>query len=88
MEIDFSSEEEDDVEEHGGITMKNMGKKTLNKLLNNKYKPKKEGTFMPTINMTNYYTGVEKKGKPDSPTYKKLRGDQLAKKAQRDKDAL
>ena len=56
MEIDFSSEDE---EELGGITVKNMGK-----LLHQKYKPKKEGTFMPTINYSRYYKEVERLGSP------------------------
>ena len=56
MEIEFSSEDE---EELGGITVKNMGK-----LLHQKYKPKKEGTFMPTINYSRYYKEVERLGSP------------------------
>ena len=64
MEIDFSSEE--DEEELGGITVKNMGR-----LLNApQFKPQKEGVINPNINMSNYYNVIQKKGKPDSPTYK------------------
>jgi hypothetical protein len=65
MEIDFSSEDEEElgglkINEDGSITVKNAGK-----LLHQKYKPKKEGTFMPTINYSKYYNRVEHLGNPD-----------------------
>lgn len=79
MEIDFSSEE--DEEELGGITIKNMGK-----LFNEQHKPRKEGTFLPYVDRTHYYNRVQMLGQPDSPTYKALHGEQQRKKKIREKE--
>lgn len=63
MEIDFSSEDE---EELGGYTVKNMGK------LFQEYKPKEKGTFTSSVNWQKYYSKIEKLGNPDHPTVKAL----------------
>ena len=68
MEIDFSSEE--DEEELGGITLKNMGK-----LLHKEYKPKNQGQVAPFINQANYFSKISKIASPDIDRGQRLKDE-------------